>query len=239
MTILLKKINKNCCFVILVLCLYIPRISAGDIASYVDLGFSPDGKIYMFAQYGVQTGTLKPWADLFVVDVPQNNFVSGGRISFVHDTPVIAGQDGSGAFFRLISRNSALAERYEVNYLNQGHVLYLALEGNSSADAGETIEFRDFVTNSHYKAQLIPRIEGNGADITSSFHIAFEQTKIDGTKRSYTVGNPQIKRPLINSYQIRKVMVAPRDGSIVFVIEMRRQSNAGSIIRYMVEALRM
>ena len=73
-------------------------IWAGDTAAFVDLGFSPDGRTYAFAQYGVQSGTLKPWAELFVVDVARNEFVSGGRLSYVHDSPVIAGQDGSGAF---------------------------------------------------------------------------------------------------------------------------------------------
>ena len=52
-----------------------PAMRAGDSASFADLGFSPDGSYYMFAQYGVRTGTLRPWADLFLVDVARNNFV--------------------------------------------------------------------------------------------------------------------------------------------------------------------
>ncbi|MDR0569299.1 MAG: DUF2259 domain-containing protein [Spirochaetaceae bacterium] len=214
---------------------------AGDIASYVDLGFSQDGKVYMFAQYGVQAGTLRPWADLFVVDVPNNDFVSGGKISFVHDAPVIAGQDGSGALYRLIARNAALAERYGVNYLLQGQVLYISLDSDSSAGAsGETIEFRDFNARYTYRARLIPRIEGAGPNLVSSFYIALEQTGPDGAKKNYPqIGNPQIKRPQIGSYRIRKVMIAPKDGSIIFVIETRKQGTEGSDIRYMVEALKL
>jgi predicted secreted protein len=221
--------------------LYASSVWAGDIASYVDLGFSQDGKIYMFAQYGVQAGTLKPWADLFIVDVPKNEFVTGGKVSFVHDMPVIAGQDGSGALYRLIARNAALAERYGVSYLLQGHPLYIAIDGDvSAAILGETIEFRDFGSKNYYRAQLVPRVEGSGSNLTSSFYIALEQTGLDGSKKTYPqVGNPQIKRPLISSYRIRKVMVAPRDGSIIFVIEMRRQGPDGVDIRYMVEALHL
>jgi predicted secreted protein len=221
--------------------LYGSAVWAGDIASYVDLGFSQDGKIYMFAQYGVQGGTLKPWADISIVDVPKNEFVSGGRVSFVHTLPVIAGQDGSGALYRLIANNAPLAERYGVSFLLQGQVLYVALDGDiSSAALGEIIEFRDFGSKYYYRAQLFPIIEGTGTNVTSSFYIALEQTTGEGARKNYPrIGNPQIKRPLITSYRIKKVMIAPRDGSIIFVIEMRKQGPDGVDIRYMVEALRL
>jgi predicted secreted protein len=214
---------------------------AGDIASYVDLGFSQDGTVYMFGQYGVQAGTLRPWADLFVVDVPKNDFVNGGKLSYVHDAPVSAGQNGAGALYRLIARNAALAERYGVGYLLHGHPLYIALDaGGSAPAAGEAIEFRDFNARYTYRAQLISSIEGGGANLASSFYIILEQTGADGSKKTFPqVGNPQIKRPLISSYRIRKVMIAPLERSIIFVIEMRKQSSDGLDIRYMVEALRL
>jgi predicted secreted protein len=210
---------------------------AGDTASFVDLGFSPDGQIYMFAQYGVQSGTLRPWAEISVVDVPRNNFVSGGRISYTHDSPVIAGQDGAGALYRLIARNASLAERYGVSFLFQGQPLYVSLE--NGAAPGETIEFRDFEQGASYRASLVPYVEGTGAELKSSFYINLERTARDGSKKSYTVGNPQIKRPLIASYRIAKVMIAPRDGSVIFVIETRKPGSNGFDIRYMVEALRL
>ena len=235
----LHKAKKASYLTIFALLLCAPNMWARDVASFVDLGFSPDGKVYMFAQYGVQTGTLRPWADLFIVDVPKNDFVRGGRLSFVHDGPVVAGQDGSGALFRLIARNAALAERYDVGFLCQGYTLYIAMDRGISTDRGETIEFRDFRENVQYKAQLVPTVEGIGANLTSSFYINFEQTGADGVKKTYTVGNPQIKRPLINSYRIQKVMVAPEDGSVIFVVAMRRDTVSGRSIRYMVEALRM
>jgi predicted secreted protein len=212
---------------------------AGDTATFVDLGFSPDGKIYMFGQYGVQAKTLKPWADLYVVDVPLNNFVSGGRISYVHPTGVVAGQDGSGALYRLTAKNAAIAERYKVDYLFQGKPLYIALEDNGSEEYKPTIDFRDFESQVDYKASLVPYIEGSGDDLKSSFYIDLESTAKNGTKRSYTVGTPQLKRPLIESYTITKVMIAPKDGSMIFVIKMKRQSDTGYDIRYMVEAVRL
>jgi predicted secreted protein len=216
------------------------RLWAGDNASFVDLGFSPDGRIYMFAQYGVESNTLKPWAELSVVDVPRNNFVPGGRVSYTHPNRVTNGQDGSGALYRLIAQNGALANRYGVSFLLQGYPLYLSLETSDRAgDGGETIEFRDFQAGASYKAALIPTLEGSGGSLKSSFFIKLERTAKDGSKQNYTVGAPQFKRPLISSYRIRKVMIAPQDGSLVFVIEMKKAGSGGFDIRYMSEALRL
>ena len=208
----------------------------GDTASFVDLGFSPDGRNYMFAQYGVQSGTLKPWADLFIVDVLRNNFVSGGRASYVHDKPIVFGQDGSGALYRVLARNAPLATKHRIDYCFQGQHLYIALDEGSPAKA---IEFRDFESGALYRANLVSHVEGSGTALKSSFLINLERTGRDGSKKTYTVGTPQLKRPLVASYRIRKVMIAPQDASMIFVIEMTRKNGESFDIRYMVEALRL
>jgi predicted secreted protein len=229
--------RKSGCFLVITLILSVSRLWAGDYASFVDLGFSPDGSIYMFGQYGVRYQTWQPWAELFVVDVPRNDFVTGGRISYSHDQPIPAGQDGAGALYRLIARNTALADKYGINFMRQGQPLYIALENGSIA--GESIGFRDFASGASYTARLIPRVEGAGEDIKSSFYINVERTEWDGSLKSYTVGTPEIKRPLVEGYRIKKVIVAPHDGSLIFVIEMTRRGEEGVDIRYMVEALRL
>jgi predicted secreted protein len=210
---------------------------AGDTATFVDLGFSSDGRTYAFAQYGVQSGTLRPWADLFVVDVPQNNFVSGGRVSFVHDRPIAAGQDGSGALYNIVTRNSALTIRYGINFLNQGQPLFISLDEPSSPPA-HSIEFRDFDSGAAYRATIVTTIEGAGNNLTSSFHINMERTARDGSRRSFAVGSPSVKRAQIVSYRMRKVLISPNSGSLIFIIEMKKQSGADYDIRFMVEALR-
>jgi predicted secreted protein len=214
---------------------------AGDTATFVDLGFSSDGKTYLFGQYGIQARTLQPWAELYLVDVPKNDFVAGGRISYAHGSPVTAGQDGSGALYRLISRNTALTDRYGINFLLQGQVLYIGPDKNNQ-EKRETIEFRDFEYGVSYKATLIFMTEGVGASLVSSFYINMERTGRDGSKKTFTVGNPQVKRGLVTSYQIRKVIVPQGGGAnsaVIFVVEMRKQSSSGGQdIRYMVEALK-
>jgi predicted secreted protein len=216
------------------------RLWAGDNASFVDLGFSADGRIYMFAQYGVEANTLRPWAELAVVDVPENDFVDGGRVSYTHTRAVTSGQDGSGALYRLIAENGVLANRYGVDFLLQGYPLYLSLEASDSSDnGGEIIEFRDFQAGASYRAVLLPTLEGSGGNLKSSFFINLERTARDGSKRSYTVGSPTVKRSLVSAYRIRKVVIAPQDGSLIFVIEMKKPGNNGFDIRYMAEALRL
>ncbi|MDR2768630.1 MAG: DUF2259 domain-containing protein [Treponema sp.] len=206
---------------------------AGDTAVFVDLGFSQDGRTYMFGQYGVQTGSLKPWAELALVDVASNSFVTGGRVSYVHDSAVQAGQDGSGALYRVIARNVPLADRHGISFLLQGQPLYIALENGSGNDS---FEFRDFERNASFRASLVASYDASG----SSFYLNLERTGSDGSKRSYTAGSRNIRRAGITSYRVRRVISSPRDDSLVFVIEMKKLNADGSTgIRYMVETLKL
>jgi predicted secreted protein len=207
---------------------------AGDSAVFVDLGFSPDGRTYMFAQYGVQDRTLRPWADLFVVDVARNSFVEGGRVSYTHDRQVVSGQDGSGAFYHVLVRNAALVERNRVNHSIQGQPLYIALD---NAAPSSPIEFRNFETGDSYRADLVQNTEGAGTNLRSFFQINLTRTSRDGSTQRYVVGTPAFRRPNVASYRIRQVIA--HSNSMIFVIEMRVQDGAHFSIRYMIEAIRL
>jgi len=213
-------------------------LKAGDSAAFVDLGFSADGSIYMFAQHGVRSATLYPWADLFVVDVAKNDFIPQGRITYTHDRPIDAGQDGTGALYRLLIRNAGLVERYGLSYPNQGQPLYIALPGDPAYD-NVTITFRDFVSGISYRANLVEKISGTGRNIRSSFYITLDSTDSDGEEKTFTIGTPQLERVSIFSYRIKKVLIAPSGNALIFVIEMKRHAENGHDIRYMVEAVRL
>ena len=214
------------------------KLWAGDVAVFVDLGFSADGRAYMFGQYGVLSPSLRPWAEIFVVDVPANNFVPNGRLAQTQQAPIRAGQDGSGAFFRLLADNTAFAARHGVNFVNQGQPLYISRDENPPA-AGEKIDFRDFVSGNSYNAELIPTIRGSGMNTTSSFIINMQVRNSSGQVRNYTVGTPQVVRQRVASYNIKRVLIDAGGNSIIFVIEMRRVSETGHDIRYMIEAQRL
>ena len=73
--------------------------SAGDIARFVNLGFSPDSRYFMFGQYGIQEKGSAPWAESYIVDVKANAFVPRGVHKVTGSQPVDPGTDGIGALF--------------------------------------------------------------------------------------------------------------------------------------------
>ncbi|MCL2140041.1 MAG: DUF2259 domain-containing protein, partial [Treponema sp.] len=208
----------------LTISLYFLTISclwAGDSANFIDLGFSSDGRYYMFAQYGVIAETLKPWTEMIVVDVEKNNYAPNGRVFYAHNQPINAGQEGSGLLYKAIAENSGLANRYKINFPSQGQPLYIAAAGDPAFD-GKAIQFRDFAAGNAYEAYLSETIYGSNENGSSSFIIQLDIQYNNGRSKKVTVGTPQIKRPLVFSNRICKVLVSPDGNSMIFVIEMKR-----------------
>ncbi|GMO54455.1 MAG: DUF2259 domain-containing protein [Termitinemataceae bacterium] len=211
-------------------------LNAGDVAVFSDLGFSQNGSVYMFGQYGVTEHSLIPWADLNIINVETNDFVNGGRFSYKHHEKIDAGQDGQGALLRLISKNSNFLKNYQSTFMKQGVPLFVSLKNGHNRD-GETIDFRDFDFGTYYSAALIPQTHGKGKSSSSSFYILLDLTNKDGTKKTIRLGDPDVKRYGVSSYTIKKIMVNENRTSMIFVIEMTLPTTDGPNIRYMVEAL--
>ena len=216
---------------------------AGDSAVFVDLGFSQDGRMYMFGQYGVQASTLRPWAEIYVVDVSRNVFVPNGRASITQNIPIRAGQDGSGVFHQLVSNNSGIVSRNGIIHQNQGLPLYISREENPPT-RGDLISFRDFIARKRYVAQLMPTISGSGQNARSQFYINLEvynnfDDTLPGYAAKYTVGTPNYVRQGIVQYNIKRVITNENSRSVIFVIEMKQATADGFNIRYMVEAIRL
>ena len=51
---------------------------AGDVATFVDKGFSEDGKYYVFGQYGKTDKKFQGWAELYQVDIAANDYTDNG-----------------------------------------------------------------------------------------------------------------------------------------------------------------
>lgn len=213
---------------------------AGDSAVFADLGFSPDGSRYMFGQYGIQSTSLTPWAELYVVDVVKNNWVPGGKKAWASGSTIVAGQDGFGALQSLIAANTELAKKHKIDHTHQGQLLYLAIEDESARSTAESyLEFRNFDDGSRYTARLVPWLEGTGPNCRSSFFIDFVRFDKNGKESRYSVGTPGLKRKGISGYRIRQVIAAPQGGALVFVIEQWHETANGPAIRYMVETLHL
>ncbi|MCL2602151.1 MAG: DUF2259 domain-containing protein [Treponema sp.] len=225
------RFNKKTLCIFAVIVLGVSSLSAKDTATFVDLGFSSDGATFMFAQYGVHSGTLKAWADLGVVDVAGSSFVQDGRVSYTNDRPVVFGQDGSGAFHTALVKNVPLVQRNKIDHTVQGRPLFISIGGKDTNE----IQFRNFETGALYRASLIQTSEGRGVSLASSFHINLVREAKDGTRTSCTVGAPQFKRAMVSSYQIRQVRVYGT--SMVLVIEMTKLEAGQPTIRYMVETV--
>nr|WP_295465319.1 DUF2259 domain-containing protein [Mesorhizobium sp.] len=54
--------------------------SAGDTATPQVLGFSADGKVFAFEEYGIQDGSGFPYANRFYIDTATDSFVAGTPI---------------------------------------------------------------------------------------------------------------------------------------------------------------
>jgi len=230
-------LKKTVLAVFLIIFTSVSALWAGDSAIFVDLGFSPDGRTFMFGQYGVKSSSLYPWAEIYVVDVASNSFVPGGRASLTQPVAIRAGQDGRGTFHRLVADNSSLTNRYNINNQNQGLPLYISRDENPPA-RGETITFRDFLSGKSYTAQLIPTIMGSGLNVRSQFYIDLSVTA-NGQVRPYRVGNSNVTRNGISQYNIKRVIINEGGNAVIFVIEMKRAVSDGFDIRYMVEAVRL
>lgn len=54
--------------------------SAADSSSLNVLGYSPDGKVFAFEEYGIQDGSGFPYSSIFFLDIDKDEFVAGTPI---------------------------------------------------------------------------------------------------------------------------------------------------------------
>ncbi len=211
-------------------------LHAGDVATFVNLGFSEDSRVFMFGQYGVDGESGAAYADLFTVDVPANRFVSDGIQRYRPERVVEATQDGKGALFTLLRRHTGLAERHNIDHLETGRIIYFAL---NESEPKSRLSFRDHETDRRYDLQLHQSARGSGDSLRARFHITLETTDSSGRTREHTVGLPEFDRDGVKQYRIAQVYLSPDERSVVIVVEMEYPTDGGTNIRYMVETARL
>lgn len=209
---------------------------AGDAAVFQNLGFSPDSRYFMFAQYGVEESTSRPYAELYTVDVAANRFVPSGLRTASGTSAVDPGTDGRGALFNLLSETLPLKKKYGIDHTRTGRLLYILLDG---ADPKPELEFRDFQTDRKYKVVLNQSSSGSGSGLKSSFHILVTVQEASGELRSFAAGNPDYQRSGVRRYRIKQILLAPDGRSMVFAVEKEQEDPAGADVRYMVETLKL
>jgi len=209
---------------------------AGDVATFVNLGFSEDSGTFMFGQYGVRSKDTRAYAEIYTVDVEKNRFVKGGRVKEVFDTEIEPGQDGKGALFELFHEVAPLVKRYKIDHLATGRVVYLLIDGD---EPKRRLEFRDFFLGDSYVLTLVQQQFGEGDKVRSSFHINIAVTDKEGKTETYTLGLPDYTRAGVLSYRIKQVLFSPDERGLVCVVEKHIREENGKSIRYMVETVRL
>ena len=211
---------------------FMQHIIAGDIANFVNLGFSNNARYFMFAQYGIEEKYSTPYAELYVVNVPLNTFAANGKKELRSEKSVEPGDNGIGALFALLDANHELTKQYAVNHLSRGRILYLLIDGEKPRDV---LQFRDFNTDKKYTVTLVQKATGSGKELKSSFYIDAVIARAEGKEISLKIGSPNYQRAGVKNYRIRQIIVAPDEKSLVFLIEKEEKDTDGVNIRYMVE----
>jgi predicted secreted protein len=207
-------------------------LCAGDVANFVNLGFSDDAETFMFGQYGIDSESSTPFAELYAVDVDENVFTDDGVRRARYTVDLVPGMDGSGALYTLLGESAELVERYDINHLRPGRIVYLLVDGE---EPKSSIEFRDFNTGNRFRVQLIQDRRGSGEDVSAAFHIELRVTFSDGRVRERTIGLPDFYREGVSQYRISHVYLGPREDSVVLVVQKETLLESGKTVRYMVE----
>ena len=214
-------------------------LAAGDAAAFVDLGFSKDNRVYMFAQHGSVDKTWRGFAEIYSVDIAQNDYIDSGCFK-IPSSSQTEGVNGSVLYERLFEKNAAYIKNTAPVPADLTHTLYIK---NKDKPAVEEIVFTDFEGSVKdnpvsFYIKLVPWFSGKAAASKSSFFISVERRDKTGKVLSkQAAGTPDIKRTGVIEYTIEKIMRSSDEKSLVFVVEKKTQSDAGMSVRYMVETL--
>lgn len=206
-------------------------LSANSKAQFVDMGFSSDGKYYVFGQYNSNH------AEFCAVDLEKNVFVPGSN--YEKDTLPSAEENNCQLFDELLTEQNKVLADYDLMSDNASTLLYIA----SDSDTRRTIQFRDFenVDGGYpltYSIRLTELVEGEGQYALSSFYLWVEMKNRDGTVlKRMLAGNPQIKRRGVTGYRINRVLSDGTGKNLIFVIEKKTEKSNKEEVQYMVETL--
>lgn len=212
---------------------------AGDVATFVDEGFSQDGKTYVFSQYGSLDKVWQGFAEIYTVNIIQNDYIDEGCFKTPASSKT-AGKTGFSVYEDLFAEKLNYFNKLSLRPANLEQILYL--KNDTKAPLDEII-FQDFEGSTEanpmtYHVTLVPWYSGKTASSTSSFFIAVEKRDKNGNLLEKQVaGNPDIKRTGVIGYSIEKIMRSPDGKNLIFVLEKTIATTSGTSIRYMVETL--
>ena len=228
---------------IFVVMFFLTLLYAQTNSSFVDIGFSPDGAFYCFAECGRVTNTdigSRGYAEAFVVDVAKNEFIKGGKIktsaSFKTEN-----KSGWEVFKMLRNENPEFFSAKKFPPKTNSVLLYQC----GKDEEKKQVEFRDFEHSTEektiqYNVKLIEYSEGSGTGIATCFYLLVElKNEKNEVSRRMIVGNPKTKRVGVKSYALNSILSDSEGTSIIFVIEKKIAGEKGDYIHYMVETVKL
>lgn len=213
---------------------------AGDAAVFQDIGFSQDGKVYIFAQYGKVDKSFQAWAEIYTVDVPKNVFIKSD-VYKTNPSYKTVSMSGKEAYDQLFTRSEYQLSKYKFAPVSGSNVLYV--NEDERADPTQEIVFKDWDNSTaseeiFYAVKLVPTVTGKGKAVKSQFYINFEKRNSKGeVLLSKKVGTPDFKRDGISAYRIARIFSDKSGKNLVFVVEKLLEDDTGTSIRYMVETV--
>ena len=220
---------KKTVFLVL-LFLNIVAIYAGDIANFVNLGFSKDGSKFAFGIHGVKDKTYQAYANIYLIDANTNDFLENGVFK-TSPTKATYSLDSKTVFLDLQHRATPYLKKYGIIQEREGRPIYSQTEKTKD---DSTLMFRDFETGDEYTIVLHSKSVSN---TQSSFHITCDVINTNGNKRSYNVGHPDIVRTGTKSYSIKKIII--EGSTLVFIIEKKELEKGGDSVRFMAEVIKL
>ena len=223
----------------MILALGLSALSAGDVATFVDKGFSEDGKYYVFGQYGKTDKKFQGWAELYQVDISANDYTDNGVFK-TKPSAVTADKNGRDVFEALEGKSYYYFKDLKCEVADIDQVLYILDDVNKSGT--DEIVFKDFRSADLEKAdvyhiKLYPTVNGKGKNARSSFNIMLEKRDAEGQLLlSRKIGSPNITRKGITNYKIERIFCDKSGKNLIFVIEKMMEDDTGTSIRYMIEA---
>lgn len=215
---------------------------AGDVAAFDDIGFSADGKTYVFGQYGITDKSFQGYAELYAVDIDSNEFVPSGYFK-TEPSSATAGKGGREVYDALLSRNSNWLSKWEAAPAGIMNTLFIRTDEAKEATLPVTVNDYEHSEEGNlcsYTFTLVPYVQGTGASAVSSFYINVEKKDADGNQLAkITAGSPDVKRKGICGYAIEKIMCDEAGSRFVIVVAKYSEENSAPSVRYMVETFKL
>ncbi len=215
---------------------------ASDVAVLENLGFSPDGRYFMFGEHVLVTGEGIAYAEIGVVNVAKNEFAAGGWKKNSWAVAITPNQSSRGALYELLAESEDLKKRCKISHLDQGRLLYARNNGDETGEE-PVLVFRDFKSGREFELAMHQDTgsedsgnseKSDNKESAASFYIDMKVKDSSGIENTYTVGRKGYKRSGVKSYEIVRVWTSNDGKSLVIAVAKQLDDLS---VRYMVETL--